>query len=122
MANEISFQFSFQVSNGTYVPGPWSANDSYNQNAQGAVGGIITATTTATNVDYGDVTALGYSLWKNLDNVNNVLIGIVVSATFEPFCLLQPGEEAVFRIQPGVTLQVKSSASTVDTQYWILSD
>jgi len=120
--NEISFSAQFRVANGNYQPGVWQIADSYSQNTVGAAAGVMATSTTAATVPSSIVSTLGYCVVKNLDTTNNIDLGVFASGTFTPFGKLKPGEQAVFRLYPGVVFQAKAEAGTPGLSYWILQD
>ncbi|GIV51889.1 MAG: hypothetical protein KatS3mg038_2410 [Candidatus Kapaibacterium sp.] len=62
---------------------------------------------------FGDVTTPGYAYLKNLDTVNYVQIGVVVSAVFYPLMRLNAGEAAIVPWDSGAVVYAKANAAPV---------
>jgi hypothetical protein len=71
-------------------------------------------------LDIGTVAANGGSVYLyNRDATNYVEIGLVISATFQPFITLAPGE---FAVTPGISnraLYAKANTAAIDLEYFI---
>jgi hypothetical protein len=119
MAGTLNLTIQAIVTNGMYSRS-WAETPTIVQNNAGEASGVVTTTAaTAVNLDVGGVTTLGYIMLKNLDTVNNIDFGV---GSFTAFATLKPGECAIFRLKPGITLQHKPQAGTPQFQYWLLQD
>lgn len=120
MSNEITWTSNFSCTNGAYSD-KWSIGTSrIDQGSQGASAGIMSTSTSAANVPYGSVSSVGWLLLCNIDASHNIDVGINVSATFEPFATLLPGENAIFRVKSGIQIQLQSQSGVPNCQFWLL--
>lgn len=123
MANEIRMSLAFNVSNGNYT-GTWSGAGAlaFTQNAIGDAGGTITTSSSATNIDYNNISTsnVGFILFENLDSSHAADIGQTISSTFYGTARILAGEHCVFRVTPSVQLQVKAVSGTPQLKYWLL--
>lgn len=120
MANEISTRFELKYASGNAnftLPGFNLQIDSTGAPRVYSVQGI---STTYEALDFGEVTSNGAFFARNLSAANDVEIGIEVSAAFEPFATLAPGQWAFL---PKVEdLFAKASAGTVDLEFALFSE
>jgi len=70
--------------------------------APAMVGGTQKITSsTYCQLDFGEVTTLGWAMFRNLDSANFVQLGAVdVPACFMPMIRLYPGDVAILRLTP----------------------
>lgn len=121
MASELQYSVNFKCQNGSYLENFNKVTQTANQNALGASAGIATVTTTASTINVGSVTTLGYLLLQNLDATNYLTFG-VLSGSYIPVGKLKPGEVAMLRLQPGITFQWQANTASVECQYLLLQD
>lgn len=111
MANEITVSASLTVkdANGKpYVQEIFPAT-SFNQAAVGGpTPGYITVGTTEESTAFPELTTEGWLFMKNLDATNYVQWGF---ATTVYGGRLEPGEVALFRMEPSVTLYLKANTA-----------
>jgi len=81
-------------------------------NVGGPTPGTIATSTTDTAVDLSELTTLGWVRLKNLDDTNNIDWGPDSGGSIVDMGTLEPGESAMFRFKPGVTLRVQADAGT----------
>ncbi len=122
--NEIQGTFTLNVnnpSNGTGFADTINAGQiQINQTNVGEAAGTATATTTAANMNFADLSSSIYGiLWmRNLDSVNSVTFGVNVSGSMQAIGQMLAGEMAFFRVLPSIAgIMLQSSASTVEVQY-----
>lgn len=72
-------------------------------------------------LDLGDVASPSVIVIRNLDAANFVEIGRVISAAFEPFAAVGPGELAVIKPAAGQTLYAKADTADVRISRFIPS-
>jgi hypothetical protein len=68
------------------------------------------------------VATLGVARIKNLDLVNYITIGIVVSAAFYPVVKLKAGELYSLRLVPGVTYYALANTASVQLEHVVVED
>lgn len=106
MANEIRISASVRVENGffkdAFLPAPISAT----QHGVGRAGHLqgFTVTGEGNLIDIGDIAAMGWMVLRNVDTTNSVEWGPDDSGTLVVIGLLEPGEFALLRLSPVVTL------------------
>ena len=124
MANTINLSVSLIASaaSGTYQQSR-QPSVQINQTNVGASAGIMACTTSYAALPLGSVSSAnqGWLYLRNLDNTNNAMVGLNVSATYYPFAQIQPGEVAVFRVQPSVTLGLAGTVA-LNVEYWLLAN
>ena len=95
-------------------------------NVQGSASGVVTAPTGgAGTVLTLSVTTLGWLWLRNIDDSaapNFVTWGVDSAGSLVPVGRLKPGEDAWFRLEPGVTLRLRADALGVPVQYKVLND
>jgi len=125
MSQEITVNLTFNVNNPS-TGGGYSnsvrASQQYTQNAQGANGEVVSIPTTATNIDLTNLTTYGWAYFQNLDTTNFVTVGLSVSAVYYSFLKLKPGEIALLRLEPGITVQAQADTAAVKLNYLVLQD
>lgn len=102
MANEISVSLSLTVSKGELYSNKQSTCTP-TLNGNNRVGAALTLPSggSAVALDLSSLATPGYMWAKNLDPVENIMIGIEVASVFYPSDLLKPGESMIKRIYPG---------------------
>jgi len=69
-----------------------------------------------------DLGTKGWATLMNLDTINYVTLGIVVSATYYPVIRLKPGERCVLRLEATATLYAKADTAAVALDVLVLED
>ncbi|GIV50268.1 MAG: hypothetical protein KatS3mg038_2129 [Candidatus Kapaibacterium sp.] len=113
MANEIRITLSMAVNNGALRETISEQLALDQASAQGPTPGFVVVGTTAEQISFGDVATPGYAYLKNLDTVNYVQIGVVVSAVFYPLMRLNAGEAAIVPWDSGAVVYAKANAAPV---------
>ena len=121
MANEITTVLRLNVANGNYTD-QFLAAPAITQNTLGAASGVQTIGTSAENLAVGDVATLGMFAITNLDSTNYVTYGPDDSGTQKTFGRLSPGESAIMRLQPGITVKLTANTAPVKIKYLLLND
>jgi len=106
MTDEMSIRLQLNVSNGEFVD---SLAESFTADFPiiGKGGGIQIIGTAEEAISFGDILYEGWTLLKNLDDTNIIDYG--PDSTGMVACLrLDPGEAAMFRLKPGVTIKAKA--------------
>jgi len=126
MANEVKVIASLAATNGTYdFPKVGGSQLQFDQAAQG--GGTpgsqnIPTTAGGTVVDVTELTTVGWAYFKNLDSTNYVQHGPESGGVMIPYGRMEPGEPAVFRLDPAVVLRMLANTATCLVQILILED
>ena len=115
MANEIKVQASIQIDNVNFALPKYG--NSIQQISQAAPGGGIPGTVTVpvadTAIDLSAIATLGWVFIRNIDAVNYVRWGPDSGGALDPMGRILPGEEIVFRLEPGVTLRMFANTAPV---------
>lgn len=103
MANEITFNYSAQLSNGTLADS-CQRGIQITQSAAGACLATGTATTGGTAVTL-PITTLGFAEFVNTDATN--------FCTVNSFLKLLPGEGFPMRLKPGITVTITADTASI---------
>ncbi|GIW60117.1 MAG: hypothetical protein KatS3mg087_1183 [Patescibacteria group bacterium] len=122
MANEISATLSINIVNGKLLENIAEFFQANQSNAFGPLPGFQKIGTTHEQIVLTDLGTPGIGLFKNLDTVNFVELGLVVAGTFYPLIKIKPGEYAFFRLSPSVALYAKANTAEVAIQAKVFSD
>lgn len=114
MANEIKATLSIIIANGEYNERIADGQQSYTQAAIGEAGGVVSVGSGAEeDLVTTDISMLGWCYLKNLDSTNYVTYGPKSGGVMVGFGRLKAGEEAWFRLEPGVTLRWQANTAAV---------
>lgn len=69
--------------------------------------------TTPETLDLGDVSSPSLVIVRNLDPENTIELGRMISASFEPFQAISPGEIAVLKPADGTVLYAQADTADV---------
>ena len=97
MANEIKYNYSLSLANGTLADSYGTSGLSANQTNARLVRNVQTLLAISLQgdvVSLGGVVTPGIAVFSNLDTVNYIELGIQVSGTFYPFLKLQAGQQS----------------------------
>lgn len=122
MANEITVTAVLKVTNGNYSDAFSVSGLAVSQAAQGGVSGVASVGTAEEDLGVGDVATVGYLALRNLDATNYVTFGPNSAGAMVPFGKLKPGEVALVRLAPGMTLRWAANAAPVKVQYKLFED
>lgn len=100
MSNEITYNFSVYLRNGSLVDTFASGSKVANQASAALVRNVQSIATAVggTALDLGSLAAPGWGVFTNLDATNYVEIGSVSGGTFYPLLKLLPGEVQAGRL------------------------
>lgn len=121
MANEITLTSKMSVSKGNFVTALEVSGLKRTQDAIGATQGVLSIGTSEETISAGDVGTLGYAMFRNLDETNYVDIG-PDSTGLVGFIRLEPGDVAMLRLKPGITIKAQANTAAVKLQVLILED
>jgi hypothetical protein len=125
MANEITVTQQIQVTNDNFVfPKLGQTATRITQNAQGGGGPgyVIIGFAAEEDIAIPDVTTLGWCWMKNLSDENYVDYGPKSAGAMVPFGRLKPGEIALLRLVPGITIRAQANTANVKTQIHVFED
>lgn len=115
MANEITLALQMRVQNPagsmTGYQQTVQQNRMFNQLAVGANAEVVSVPSAATSYSFSNLATPGFMFLQNLDPENFVTYGSLVAGTFYPVGLIQAGEIAFFRLDPGVQFAMKAGQS-----------
>jgi len=123
MANEISYTLQANLSNSGLIDNFSSGSLSADQANARMIRNVQQIGTTAGGeaLQMGDVTGNGIAIFKNLDDTNFVEIGRSISAAFEAFLRLLPGESALLRLSTTAPY-AKADTSAVELDYRVYEE
>lgn len=113
MANEISIGIAESVTNGELRHSMPLTTDLIDQTTKALLSKVESVPTTAggTVISTTGITALGYLYVKNLDATNFVKYGPTSAGAIVDFGKLKPGEQAILRLMPGISLRFISDTA-----------
>lgn len=112
MANEITTKIEQNLTNGD-LKDSVTLSFRTDQVTAVAAGSCQIVGTTEEALYLGDVSSPGPSVIINLDATNYIEIGRVISASFEPFAKLMPGEAMCFQPAGSTTPYVRANTTSV---------
>lgn len=122
MANEITLNLSLAVTNGKmkqrFEPGAISVT----QSAAEAYAPVVSVGTSEEDLPVGDVATVGFLCVQNLDATNYVTYGPKSGGSMVAFGRIKPGEVAILRLEPGVTLRWVANTGAVKVQTLLLGN
>jgi len=121
MSSEIRLNVNMSCTNGNYTDQIIKSIQVNQATANGTKPGIV-CTTSDTALSFPAIGTLGYALLYNQDATNYVDLGPEVSGAIAPIIRLQPGEFAVLRLKPGITLRAQAHTASVDLMAWVLEN
>lgn len=121
MANEIKLTIRMSITNGDYKNDINPGQKQIDQSAQGASSGIVNVGTSEENLVFTDITTEGYLYLQNLDDTNYVTYGPDATGMVA-FGRLNPGEVAVMRVEPSITIVAQANTAAVNVMYLMLED
>jgi hypothetical protein len=119
MAGEITVIAALQIRNGNFELAQTGASRvSIDQTGVGGgVPGTVTVGVTEQDIDLSALTTLGIVRIVNLDTTNYVTWGPKDgSGNMLPIGRLKPGEPALFRLEPGITLRMIANTAACKVQ------
>lgn len=120
MANEITINAKLAVSNGNSVFSRTITGQQFDQTAAGGpTPGYLTIGTTEESEAFSELSTEGWVLMENLDATNYVEWGF---ATGVYGGRMEPGEPALFRLNPTATLYLKANTAACKVAIYALED
>lgn len=117
MANELSFTLGALLSNGNLVDSiPTFINRITQTNAELLNKTVSVVHTAEADLDTTGITTLGYVYLRNVSTVNFVKYGPKSGGVMVALGRLNPGEWALIRLEPGITLRWIADTATVKLQ------
>jgi hypothetical protein len=92
------------------------------QAAQGAHSPVVSVETVEEDLPIGDITTLGWLYLRNLDTTNYVTYGPKSGGAMVAFGRIKPGEPALMRLEPGITLRWVANTAAVKIQVKLFQD
>lgn len=120
MADEITINASLQVLNGNLSFARSTGSKTYDQAAIGGpTPGMVDIGITEESVSFSELSTVGWCLMENLDSTNFVEWGF---STAVYGGRLEPGEVALFRLNPSTTLYLKADTAACKVTIYALED
>lgn len=124
MADEGRVTIQLNITKGTNSEFNYSRNasDQFDVTGTNMSGGVQTIGVTHEAVAISaDIASLGYAFFRNLSTAQSIDIGREISAAFEAFITLLPGEVCCLRLKSSITLYAKASATAgADLEYFVM--
>jgi uncharacterized protein YaiE (UPF0345 family) len=109
MANEVTITANIAVRKSNLVFDGKNASATFDMTGTGGpTPGYVTVGTTEESTAFPELSTLGFLFMKNLDTTNYIQWGF---STGVYGGRLKPGETALFRLEPGVTLYLKANTA-----------
>lgn len=121
MANEIRISLNANCTNGNYTDQIVKSIQVNQTTANGTKPGL-TLTTSDTALSFPGIGTFGYAVVYNQDATNYVTFGPQVAGAIAPFLQVGPGEFALLRLTPGITIRAQSHTASVDVSFWLLEN
>lgn len=120
MANEINITLSARIENGAFKDRIDSTGLAFDQATLGGHRPVVSVGTSEEDLTVGDVATLGWCYLRNLDATNYVTYGPKSSGSMVAMGRLEPGEIAIFRLDPSVTVRwvADTAACKVDVRIY----
>lgn len=119
MANEFSYQFQINLTNGTLKDGYTSSGMASNQSTAALVRNVQAISNAAHSaLDLGSVVTAGFAVFVNLDATNYIDIGVDVAAAFVPFARVEAGKGILVKLATAAPY-AKSSVAPANLFYII---
>jgi hypothetical protein len=117
MANELQISLGITYANGGLADNKAPATQKISQAAQELFAPVVSCPAADTVVTVAGITTLGWLYMKNLDPTNFVTYGPTVAAAIAPAGRLMPGEEVIFRLEPGIVLRTRANVAACKVQF-----
>lgn len=115
MSNEIAVSCRVSAKKGNLDKSSIAKQTRFDMtNARGPNPGSVSLTTSETDIDFGDLTAPGWFVLKNLSTTASVIVGPKSAGSLVPFLRLPPGGSAHGFFEPSITVTAKTVSGTAD--------
>jgi hypothetical protein len=122
MANELTFTGATNLANGRLADSTPQQTLLVTQSLAALLAKVVSVTTSEADLTTTEVTTLGWAWIENLDSTNYVQYGPKSGGVMVVFGRLKPGEWALLRLDPGVTLRWKANTATCQVFVKIFND
>lgn len=123
MANEIQVSARLRVANGNFNIAQSTGLQAFDQSSAGGGNpGTVNIGTSDEAISLGDITNAGWAFFQNLDGTNYVEIGPDSGGSIAPFLRLEPGEFALMRLIPSISLRGQANTAAVDVLIQVMED
>lgn len=113
MANELRITLGISYANGGMTDSVPTATLPISQSSLEFQGEVISVGTSEQDLDTSNITTLGFLFLKNLDATNYVQWGPKDGGSMVALGRIQPGECALVRLDPGITLRWAANSAAV---------
>lgn len=117
MAEELKVTYGVKYTNGNAVDSVPTTTLSVTQTLQEEDAPTVSIGTSEQDVAFADLTTLGWVWMRNLDLTNYVDWGPKSGGSMVGIGRLQPGEVALFRLKPGITLRMVAHTAACKVQF-----
>jgi hypothetical protein len=123
MSQEITATAALSVTKASLIHSQASLTIKPDMTGQGVFSQVVSVTTSEANITVSGITNLGWAYVKNIDTLNYFTLGIsATTPTLAALCKLKPGEFALMRLNPGVTLRAQANTGTVKALVTVYED
>lgn len=113
MSQELKVTIGVTYQNLTLKDTVPTAQTAINQSAQEEFSPVISVPTSDTALTLSNITTPAWIYMLNLDTTNYVQYGPTSGGALVPYGRLNPGEPAILRLDPGVSMRWKANGSPV---------
>jgi|SRR5581483_5940757 len=111
MANELQFTGGTSLANGSLSDSTPAQTLLVNQAAAALLSKVVSIATSATDLSTTGITTLGWAWFQNLDPNNYVQYGPKSGGAMVVMGQLNPGEWALLRLVPGITVTLQANTA-----------
>lgn len=121
MADEITVATFLGVKNGS-LDFDLRVNKSIDQAALGLHNFVKLITTSDAALSASELSTMGWAIFMNLDVTNYVEFGPDSGGSIVPAIKLLPGEAAILRLEPGITVRSQANTGSCESRFAVLED
>lgn len=122
MADELKINVNARLDNGNFKDRFEPGQIAITQTAIGGHRPIVVVGTSEEVIATGDVSTLGWLLMRNLDATNYVDWGPESGGAMVAIGRIEPGEIAMFRLKPGVTIRAQANTASCKIDLRVYED
>jgi hypothetical protein len=112
MANELRFSGGTDLANGSLMDSTPQQTLLVTQSLAALLSKVVSVTTSEADLTTTEITTLGWARIQNLDTTNYVQYGPKSGGSMVALGRLKPGEWALLRLEPGITLRWVANTAT----------
>jgi hypothetical protein len=122
VANELQFSAGTTLANGSLTDSTPLQTLLVTQSLAAMLTKVVSVTTSEADLTTTEITTLGWAWIQNLDTTNYVQWGPKSGGSMVPVGRLEPGEWALLRLEPGITIRWVANTATCKVLVKIFND